>query len=95
MENMVKIQEEFTIPPFLKLPYGTLEPPIFAQHLTMYDSTIFRAVTPHECLDQIWGEKRKKERLALNLRIPETPEETGIALMIKHTNRVRLTETNG
>jgi hypothetical protein len=77
------------IPSFLRVPYGTLEAQTLAQHLTMYDSKIFRMVTPHECLDQIWGEKRKKEWLALNLRVPETPEETGISLMIKHTNRVR------
>ncbi|RKO90563.1 hypothetical protein BDK51DRAFT_46509 [Blyttiomyces helicus] len=72
-----------------------VEPLEMARQLAILDLERFQRVKPHECLDQIWGDKRMKERVAARLGAPGGAEPadrggvTGIQEMIRHTNSVR------
>lgn len=63
-----------------------------AKQMTCIDFEYFGNVKPHECLDQIWGERRKKELRALGVKADkgnkDKPLITGIVKMIQHTNHV-------
>ncbi|KAJ3086621.1 hypothetical protein HK102_012820 [Quaeritorhiza haematococci] len=71
----------------------TVDPLDMARQLTLIEFEHFRSVRPHDCLDQIWGEKRRKELVAAGggIKKADTAEQalTGIAKMIRHTNNTK------
>ncbi|KAI8907028.1 hypothetical protein DFJ77DRAFT_187350 [Powellomyces hirtus] len=68
--------------------YADLDPLELARQLAILDQSHFAKIKPHECLDQIWGEKRRKE-MGLG-RGNETAGVTGLGEMIRHTNVVTI-----
>jgi hypothetical protein len=67
-----------------------IDPRLFAKKLTSFEYDQFKKVTIYECLDQIWGDKRKKELSQIEGASLNHKMESGIARMIKHTNHVQL-----
>ncbi|TPX32051.1 hypothetical protein SmJEL517_g04743 [Synchytrium microbalum] len=72
-----------------------IDPLEIARQLALTTFTDFKNVRPVECLDQIWGEKRRKELNKLRRPgtvIPVTPQGTvgGIGKLIQHTNRLSM-----
>ncbi|KAJ3042258.1 hypothetical protein HDV00_007624 [Rhizophlyctis rosea] len=64
-----------------------IDPLEMARQLTLVEFEHFRNVTPVECTDQIWGDKRKKEAAALGIPIwTGVGHATALEEMIKHTN---------
>ncbi|KAI8823022.1 ras guanine nucleotide exchange factor domain-containing protein [Fimicolochytrium jonesii] len=66
--------------------YQDLDPIELARQLAIQDLEHFAKIKPHECLDQIWGDKRRKEMGTKD--VPVGP--TGLGDMIKHTNIVTM-----
>ncbi|KAJ3168966.1 hypothetical protein HDU88_001293 [Geranomyces variabilis] len=68
--------------------YHDLDPLELARQLAILDQSHFARIKPHECLDQIWGEKRRKE---MGLSKHADPSAvTGLGEMIRHTNVVTI-----
>ncbi|KAJ3052005.1 hypothetical protein HK097_006984 [Rhizophlyctis rosea] len=64
-----------------------IDPLEMARQLTLVEFDHFRNVTPVECTDQIWGDKRKKEAAALGIPVwTGAGHATALEEMIKHTN---------
>lgn len=59
-----------------------------AKLLSFIEFELFSRVSVYECLDQIWGDKRRKELSKIEGGRYSLGIETGIAKMIKHTNKV-------
>ncbi|KAJ3016501.1 hypothetical protein HKX48_004007 [Thoreauomyces humboldtii] len=68
--------------------YHDLDPLELARQLAILDQRHFAKIKPHECLDQIWGEKRRKE-MGLS-RTADVGITTGLGEMIRHTNVVTI-----
>ncbi|KAI9101238.1 hypothetical protein DFS34DRAFT_462756 [Phlyctochytrium arcticum] len=66
------------------------DPLEMARQLAILEFEHFRKVKAHECLDQIWGERRKKELRAAGGRLTGEASKTGLAEMIRHTNVVTI-----
>ncbi len=65
-----------------------IDPKLLAKRLTLIEYDMFRMITIVELLDQIWGDKRKKELSKVEGAKFGTGEETYITKFIKHTNQV-------
>lgn len=65
--------------------YLEMDPLEFARQLTLIEYEDYRNVRPHECLDQIWFDKKKKERLMCGGAVPPATS-INIMKMIRHTN---------
>ena len=68
-----------------------IDPKLLAKKLTLVEYEMFRMISIVELLDQIWGDKRKKELNKIEGAKYGTGEETFISKFIKHTNQVSLT----
>ncbi|KAJ3146045.1 hypothetical protein HDU86_000544 [Geranomyces michiganensis] len=68
--------------------YHDLDPLELARQLAILDQAHFARIKPHECLDQIWGEKRRKE-MGLS-KHADPAAVTGLGEMIRHTNVVTI-----
>jgi hypothetical protein len=67
-----------------------VNPATLAKFITAVEYDIFRNITVHECLDQIWGDKRKKELNKIEGARFSVSGETMLSKLIKHTNKVFL-----
>ena len=76
-----------------------IDPLEIARQLALMTFSDFRNVRPVECLDQIWGDKRKKELAKLRrpgasttVTVSGGPKQTvgGIGKLIQNTNRVSI-----
>ncbi|RKP02606.1 hypothetical protein CXG81DRAFT_10590 [Caulochytrium protostelioides] len=67
-----------------------IDPQELARQLSIMEFSFFQRVKVWECLDQIWGDRRKKEARAYGTKVPEDVAESsgGISSMIKHTNKL-------
>ena len=66
-----------------------VDPLEMARQLTLMEFEDYYSVKAHECLDQIWLERKKKEFKARNAQITKGATSPNIMKMIKHTNLVR------
>ncbi|TPX38480.1 hypothetical protein SeMB42_g04911 [Synchytrium endobioticum] len=72
-----------------------IDPLEIARQLVLMTYSDFKNVRPVECLDQIWGDKRRKELAKLRRpgsTIPAATKQTfgGIGKLIQHTNRLSM-----
>ena len=69
-----------------------IDPLELSRQLTLLEFDLFHQVRPYECLDQIWGTKRKKEAMQHRQLKKNEFEASGlyISRLINHTNRMGL-----
>ncbi|TPX66009.1 hypothetical protein SpCBS45565_g04755 [Spizellomyces sp. 'palustris'] len=68
--------------------YLEFDPLEMARQLAILEFEHFRRIKAHECLDQIWGDRRKKEMVQMGCNIKSEGVRSGLTDIIKHTNVV-------
>ena len=62
-----------------------LDPQEIARQLTLLESRLFKNLSAEECLDEIWRDKKAKERMISGIVKVET-ERSGLEILVEHTN---------